>query len=79
MTWTQAMAQFAEAMVRAQAAGWPLLDGKAYTDRLVICRACDRYRYFQCQECRCVVWFKAKLATEDCPKKRWPLLILRDG
>lgn len=59
-------------MGRFVAAGLPLLDGKAYSDRTVICKACVQYTHFQCQQCRCFAMVKAKLATETCPLGYWP-------
>lgn len=55
-------------------AGYPVVPPEVYHHRLRICRACPKgqYQWFQCKHCRCVVYSKAKLATEDCPFKLWP-------
>ena len=54
-----------------KAAGFPLASDDVYHRRLRVCRRCPQYRWFQCRHCRCIVYSKAKLATEDCPLKLW--------
>lgn len=42
---------------------------------LAACEACPDRRGFACAHCGCVLKFKARLATEDCPHpggSRWP-------
>ena len=72
MTAVDSARHFGEALGRFVAAGLPVLTGKPYSDRVLICKACLRYRHFQCQQCRCLVVVKAALATEVCPLGYWP-------
>ena len=55
-------------------AGFPLAEDAVYHQRLRICRSCpkNQYQWFQCRHCRCIVYSKAKLATEVCPYGLWP-------
>lgn len=57
-------------------AGYPLVSDEVYKQRLAVCLACPKkqLRWFQCKQCGCVVYSKAKLATEDCPFKLWPVV-----
>lgn len=57
-----------------KAAGLPLVTDAVYHQRLRVCRSCPKgqYQWFQCRQCRCIVYSKAKLATEDCPYRLWP-------
>lgn len=71
MTWHQALAAFAASMAKFASEGFQLADGKVYSDRLVQCRSCEEYRHFQCRLCKCVCLAKAKVAHEQCPKKKW--------
>lgn len=70
----EAAAEFASAMARFVREGLPVVGGKAYRDRCVICTACRFYAHFQCSQCRCLTAVKAKLATENCPKGFWPVV-----
>lgn len=56
-----------------KAAGYPLTPDSEYHRRLKICRACPKgqYKWYQCRHCKCIVYSKAKLATEDCPFGLW--------
>lgn len=42
--------------------------------RTKICHGCSFYNphFDQCKVCTCVISFKAQLATEKCPKGKWP-------
>ena len=51
-----------------------LLDEETVKQRLTICRGgCPFYSKGQCLACTCFVELKANLATEKCPKGKWPV------
>lgn len=54
--------------------GFETVSKEVYVKRIQICRECPKgeYQWFQCKQCRCIVYIKAKLATEDCPHGLWP-------
>lgn len=56
--------------------GFPVVSAEVYVNRIRICKECPKgqYQWFQCKHCQCIVYSKAKLATEDCPYKLWPQL-----
>jgi hypothetical protein len=41
--------------------------------RQTICRLCPNYDpvFAQCNLCTCFIGFKAIMATEECPERRW--------
>ncbi len=51
--------------------GFPLVSESAYVERTRTCKICDDYKWFQCKQCRCIIYSKAKLATEKCPRGLW--------
>lgn len=60
----------------AVATGSTVFVGEKITaQRLDACHRCPFYlpKTKQCAECGCFVQVKAKLATEKCPKHKWPL------
>ena len=77
MSWLEVWKHLNEAMVGWRKAGFPMLSGAPYTERLSACRQCPKgqYRWFQCRHCRCCVYTKAKLATEECPFGFWPKIV----
>ena len=60
-----------QAVKKWKEAGFPLTPEAAYHARLKVCRVCPEYQWFQCKQCRCVIYSKAKLATESCPLGLW--------
>lgn len=72
LNFTQVLEHFARAMVEWAREGLPLLSAKAHGRRYAVCRKCPHYAKYQCALCRCVVYVKAKVATEDCPAGKWP-------
>lgn len=52
-----------------------LLDEETVNERLAACEACPFFDpgIRQCNVCTCLVDLKAALATEKCPKRRWPI------
>lgn len=73
LSWHQVLTQFGAAMLKWVANGAPLVNEQAHAERLTECKSnvCGRLHGFWCLDCRCVVYIKTKLATEECPKKRW--------
>lgn len=52
-----------------------LLDDATVNERLAACEKCPFFdaKIRQCNACTCFVDLKAQLATEKCPKRRWPI------
>lgn len=73
LTWPQVLAHFAESMTKWVASGMKLAKQKDHMARYSVCKPCDQFNKFYCRHCRCVAYSKAKLATESCPLKKWPL------
>lgn len=71
LSWNQALASLAASLGEFAAKGFKLVDADTYASRLVQCRSCPEYRFFQCRLCRCVCVVKARLAHEVCPKQKW--------
>ena len=63
-------------VVGAVATGQPVLvDAATKAARLAVCGRCELLAGNRCDACGCFVEAKAALATEDCPKGRWPLRV----
>lgn len=73
LTWPEAFTHLAASVKEWQAKGYPVLEGPAYDARIEKCKSCpgQHYAWFQCRLCRCIVYSKAKLATETCPGGYW--------
>ena len=73
MTYMQAIIHFRESMTKWQKAGCPITPGEQYAGRITTCKTCPSnfYAWFQCSQCKCVVYTKAGLATEHCPAGHW--------
>lgn len=73
MTWPEALAHLAASMKEWRSKGFPLCEGQAYASRTETCKKCPghHYAWFQCRLCKCLVYTKAKLATETCPAGYW--------
>lgn len=52
-----------------------ILDEETVQERLAACEKCEFFdpAIRQCNACTCLVDLKAQLATEKCPKRRWPV------
>lgn len=71
MTAGEAVRHLTQAIKSWKDAGCPLTPSESYQRRISTCRSCSQYQWFQCKQCRCVVYAKAKLATESCPLGFW--------
>lgn len=74
-------AQAAARVAAAAVQGQPLLVSKEMeAKRIGECRVCPHFcpsvndNLSTCGACGCFVHAKAKLATENCPKRRWPFV-----
>lgn len=58
---------------RAIAKGEDGVSAEEVTRRLAICKPCSSYLEAQgrCSECGCYMKFKARLRTQNCPRKKW--------
>jgi len=71
LSWGEVLVHLMQAMRVWRQAGFPIVSAEDYVKRIRICTGCDHYKWFQCQQCQCVVYLKAKLATENCPRGLW--------
>lgn len=73
MTFVEAMAHLKESMQKWSAAGFPRCAADEYARRTNVCKNCPSgfYAWFQCSQCKCVIYTKAALATEKCPAGHW--------
>lgn len=76
LSWGEVWRHLLKSMEEWKKAGFPTVPGPVYVERVHICRECPKkqYQWFQCRHCKCIVYSKAKLATEDCPYGLWPKL-----
>lgn len=68
-------AKSAARLVVAAARGSPLTVSQETVNlRTKICHQCEFFdpSFGQCKVCSCIISLKAQLATEKCPKNRWP-------
>lgn len=74
LTWSEVWRHLMSSVQEWQKAGFPMVRDEAYSARIAACKSCAKgqYQWFQCKHCRCVVYTKAKLATETCPYGLWP-------
>lgn len=47
-----------------------------YKERIEICEGCDKFkiyldRIYICEECKCVLNIKARMASKKCPLNKW--------
>jgi hypothetical protein len=65
---------FFRAMGRMLASGGKTVSAEDYEARLTVCDVCEMRSGKWCthKDCGCDLLFKAALATEDCPIKKWP-------
>lgn len=68
--------RFAAAVARWLWRGAPTPEGKALARRRDQCDRCParvwRLGIAVCLDCGCAVWLKQRMATESCPRRRWP-------
>jgi hypothetical protein len=79
---TEMLKNFANDVIDYAKAGAPHVSEKQYNYRLKTCDSCEHLRKdaMRCGLCGCSVEHKAKWATSNCPKKKWPqVLIGEDG
>ena len=76
MGWPEVWRHFQQAMADWKKSGFQLTEPADYVKRIQVCRDCPKkqYQWFQCRQCKCIVYTKAKLATETCPYGLWPKL-----
>jgi len=74
LSWGEVWRHLMVAMEDWKKAGFPLASPEVYVERINICKVCpkNQYQWFQCKHCKCIVYSKAKLATEVCPYGLWP-------
>jgi hypothetical protein len=73
MTYVEAMGHLKQSLVAWKAAGYPRCEGDEYVRRTQLCKNCPSgfYAWFQCSQCKCVIYTKAALTTEHCPAGHW--------
>lgn len=71
LTWPDVLKKFAAAVLTWTASGMPLASKEEHTARFSKCQSCIHYQDFRCTKCFCFAYMKAKLATEQCPEKKW--------
>lgn len=73
ITWAEVLRQFAVAMLKWGAQGFPLASAQQHGERYGTCKACPHFVSFYCRLCRCIGYLKTKVATEQCPDQppRW--------
>lgn len=73
MSWAQVAAQFAKAMAKWARAGLPRVSAAVHGQRQVPCATCPHRQGYWCGKCKCLIYLKTKLATEQCPDDppRW--------
>ena len=64
---------FAEELSDFVQAGMPIVTLETYEKRLTACNTCEHLKRKRCTLCGCIVEYKAKWATTDCPDStsRW--------
>lgn len=73
-SFTARLANASKAVIRWGLYGMPLTDETAYRERLGACAQCDlliNETHCSHPDCGCPVARKARLATEECPLKKW--------
>lgn len=61
---------FATAIARWAARGFPVVSKDQFDQRLNVCRGCDQWTGLTCRKCGCT-GLKHWLATERCPLGKW--------
>lgn len=63
--------RFIKSTIKYAESGFSNVDDQTYQDRLSACYQCDQYFNGICLQCKCILIAKARMATEDCPLKKW--------
>lgn len=69
---------FALASIKHVASGLSKLCDDEFNKRINICNNCEKKVGDNCLECGCILAIKARWATEDCPLKKWPLVVIEN-
>lgn len=53
--------------------GVPVVKPEEFVDRLAMCHACPSFeeRMGRCNECGCMMEYKARMKTSECPLNKW--------
>tara|TARA_R100001463_G_scaffold79454_1_gene133895 strand:+ start:1403 stop:1726 length:324 start_codon:yes stop_codon:yes gene_type:complete len=64
---------FAKSFTKWVSEGAPLVTPKVYMERLTTCHVCPSFNKKQgrCLECGCMMEYKARMKTSECPKHKW--------
>lgn len=67
------LVSFAKAFTGWVSQGAKIVTPKEYMGRLTLCHTCDSYDEpkDRCNQCGCKVQLKARMATSECPLKKW--------
>lgn len=73
LSFLKMVSNFTQELAEFVAAGAPVIKPEDYQKRLEACNACEHLKRNRCSLCGCVVEYKAKWATTDCPDtpSRW--------
>ena len=61
---------FAKAGLKSAKSGFQKVPQQIYFDRRKQCAKCTKKA--QCPHCKCILWLKCSMATEQCPLGYWP-------
>jgi len=62
---------FAEALFVHAKAGFEIASSEKATERLNICKACDKYKAGRCELCGCFMKVKSTWDSMKCPIGKW--------
>jgi hypothetical protein len=62
---------FAKAVANHAKNNFKNVDEKILSDRLSICKDCDKNKNSRCLECGCFINIKASWESEKCPLEKW--------
>tara|TARA_R100001443_G_scaffold63424_1_gene73214 strand:+ start:1862 stop:2224 length:363 start_codon:yes stop_codon:yes gene_type:complete len=67
------LVSFAKAFTGWIKEGAPVVTPKEFADRIITCHVCDKFnkRQNRCMECGCMVEYKARMKTSECPLNKW--------
>lgn len=75
----QQAGNFKEALVKRVESNFQNVSPELLEERLKICGGCEfKQDNWQCSQCGCYLTIKAKWATENCPKGKWPLQTIEE-
>ena len=70
-TWSQVLADLSYNLKVWAKSGAPLATKEEHTARTDKCNGCPSRKGYLCGECKCIIYVKAKLATSECPLRKW--------